>query len=213
MSHQSKIDSGTQNLKFFDILALTSQIQKLKIIFAKQSTYQDINTNINVGNKRFNNGGSSCRTTDLTSDDYEHLKEQGGHIKSATLPAQVPRYLNGSELFTIPMAMGWILFCAMKTLCSYIIIVEIFYQLLIQIFSFYHNIYLTIDNLIITTHLIILNLYFDFINQSWPLNSKGKPCQNLLNRYRKPFYRQKKISGSSSQQTINCLKRTMKQLF
>ena len=77
---------------------------------------------------------------------------------------------------------------------------EMFYQLLIQTFSFSHNIYLTINNMIFTTHLImmfltsiahIVNCYFEFINPSWILNSKRQPCQNLLKRYIKKFYRQK----------------------
>ena len=98
------------------------------------------------------------------------------------------------------MALGWILFCAMKTLGSYVILVGIFYQLLIQTFSFSSNIYLTIDKMIITTHLImmflpsivhIIKFYFEFINTSWLLNSKRHPRQNLLKRYRKKFYRRK----------------------
>ena len=98
------------------------------------------------------------------------------------------------------MALGWIIVCAMKTLGSYVILVGIFYQLLIQTFIFSSNIYLTINNMIITTHLImiflppivhIINFYFEFINLSWLLNSKRKPRQNLLKRYRKKFYQQK----------------------
>ena len=88
----------------------------------------------------------------------------------------------------------------METPGSYIIIVGIFYQLLIQTFSFSRNIYLTIDNMIITTHLVmvflsfivhIINCYFKFINQSWTINSKQQPFQNLLKRYRKQLHRQK----------------------
>ena len=64
-------------------------------------------------------------------------------------------------------------------------------------FSFSSNIYLAINNIIITTHLIIiflpsifhiLNYYFEFINPSWLLNSKQQPHRNLLKRYRKQFY-------------------------
>ena len=82
------------------------------------------------------------------------------------------------------MALGLIIFCAMKALGSYIILVGIFYELLIQTFRFSRNIYLTINNMIITTHLImmflpsivhILNFYFEFINTSWLLNSKQQP--------------------------------------
>ena len=98
------------------------------------------------------------------------------------------------------MALGWILLCAMKTLCSYIILMGIFYQLLIQTFSFSSSIYLTIDNMIIKNHMFmifltsivhIINCYFEFINPSWLLNSKQQPFQNLFKRYRKQFYRQK----------------------
>ena len=110
---------------------------------------------------------------------------------------QVPRHLNISALFTMLMALVWIIFCAMKTPGSYIIVVGIFYQLLIQTFSFSHNIYLTIKNMIITTHLImmilpyivhIINCYFEFINPSWILNRKQQPWRNLLKRYRKQLY-------------------------
>ena len=98
------------------------------------------------------------------------------------------------------MDLLWILFCAMKTLGSYIILVGIFYQLLIQLFIFYRNIYLPTDNMITTFHLImifltsifnILNCYFKFINPSQLLNTKQKPLQNLLKRYRKRLYQQK----------------------
>ena len=98
------------------------------------------------------------------------------------------------------MALGWILFWAMKKLGSYSILVGIFYQLLIHIFSFSHNIYFPIDNMIITICLIriflpsivhILNCYFEFIKPSWLLNSKLKPRQNVLESYRNQFYQQK----------------------
>ena len=98
------------------------------------------------------------------------------------------------------MDLVWILFWAMKTLSSYIILVGIFYQLLIHFFSFSTNIYLTIDNIIITTHLImmflpyifhIINFYFEFINPSWILNRKQQPHQKHFKRYRKQFYQQK----------------------
>ena len=119
------------------------------------------------------------------------------------------------------MALGWILFFAMKKLGSYIIPVGICYQLLIQFFSFSRKIYLPIDNMIITIHLIvlflpsvvhILNCYFGFINSPWLLNSKRQPRQNLLKRYRKLLYQRKIKIGISYQQTINCLIITMKQL-
>ena len=107
------------------------------------------------------------------------------------------------------MALGRILFCAMKTPGSYIILVGIFYQLLTQTFSFSRNIYLTIDNMIITIHLImmllpfivhILNCYFEFINPSWLRNRKGQPCQFFFKRYRKQLYRRKIKPGSFSQE-------------
>ena len=100
------------------------------------------------------------------------------------------------------MALGWIIFCAMKTLGSYIIILGIFYQLLIQTFSFPSNIYITIKIMITTTHLImmflpsifhIINCYFKFINPSWLLNRKRQPRRNSLKRYRNQLYRQKII--------------------
>ena len=68
------------------------------------------------------------------------------------------------------------------------------------IFSFSSNIYLPIKNMIITIHLVvlflpsiihILNWYFEFINPSWLINSKQKPCKTLLKRYRKWLYWQK----------------------
>ena len=71
------------------------------------------------------------------------------------------------------------------------------YQLLIQTFSSSLNMYFPINSMIIIFQLImlflpsivhILNFYFDFINQSWLLNSKWRPRQILLNRYRKWLY-------------------------
>ena len=49
----------TKSEKDVEILALTSHIQELKILFSKQSTYQDRDKNINAGNTRFNNSGST----------------------------------------------------------------------------------------------------------------------------------------------------------
>ena len=98
------------------------------------------------------------------------------------------------------MALVWITFFVIKTLGSYIILLGIFYQLLIQNFSFYLNVYITIDNMIITNHCIvvflpsifhIINLYFEFIKPYWLINSKRQPRWNLLKRYRKKLYRQK----------------------
>ena len=95
--------------------------------------------------------------------------------KSCDCDHQVNRHSKRSALFITLMDLGWIIFCAMKTQGSYIILVKIFYQLLIQTFIFSRNIYLTINNMITTTHLIIiflpsivhiLNLYFAFINPS-----------------------------------------------
>ena len=58
---------GTKSEKNFKIFAITSQIQELNIILAKQSTYQDINKNINVGNTRLNNSGKTWKSTAPTS--------------------------------------------------------------------------------------------------------------------------------------------------
>ena len=98
------------------------------------------------------------------------------------------------------MALWWIIFGAMEKLGSYIILVRIFYQILIQTFSSSGNIYLTIDNTIITTHLIIMLLpyifhilswYFESVNPYWLLNSKRQPWQKHLKRYIKQFYQRK----------------------
>ena len=98
------------------------------------------------------------------------------------------------------MPLGWIIFCTMKALGRCIILVGIFYQLLIQFYTFSHKIYLPIDNIIIKSHLImlcllsifhILHWYFEFVNSPWILNCKQQPRQKLLNRYRKQFYWEK----------------------
>ena len=111
------------------------------------------------------------------------------------------------------MALGWIIFCAMKTLISYIILVRIFYQLLIQTFSFSSNIYLTIESMITTNQFIIMFLpsivyilksYFEFINPSWLLSRKRQPRQKLLKIYRKQFY-WRKIKTRNSFPTNNQL--------
>ena len=74
------------------------------------------------------------------------------------------------------------------------------YQLLIQIFSFYHNIYYAINNKIIGIHVImflvpsivlVIICYFGFINPSWIISSKQQPHINLFKRYRKQLYWQK----------------------
>ena len=60
MKYDSLVKDGQwdkKSEKDVKILALTSQIQELKIIFAKKSTYQDRNKNINVGNTRLKNSG------------------------------------------------------------------------------------------------------------------------------------------------------------
>ena len=117
------------------------------------------------------------------------------------------------------MDLVWILFCAMKKLGSYIILVGIFYKLLIQIFRFSCNIYLPIDNTIITCHLItillpsilhIINCYLEFIKPSWLLNRKLQPRQNLLKRYRKQFYQQKMKNRKFSPTNNQLLKNTDK---
>ena len=56
---------GNKIQKYVEILALTSQIQDLKILFAKQSTYQDINKNRNFGKTRFKNSGNTWKLTTL----------------------------------------------------------------------------------------------------------------------------------------------------
>ena len=67
----------TKSLKDVRILALTSQIQEFKILFAKQSTYQDRNKNTNVGNTRFNNSGNTWKSTAPTSSE-SWTKEKNG---------------------------------------------------------------------------------------------------------------------------------------
>ena len=60
MKYESLVKNGqwdTKSEKDVEILALNSQIQALKILFSKQSTYQDRNKNINVGYTRFKNSG------------------------------------------------------------------------------------------------------------------------------------------------------------
>ena len=130
----------------------------------------------------------------------KRAKKVGRLHKCCDCAQKFPRHSKRSALLTTFMALGWIIFCIMKTLVSYIILVGIFYQLLIQTFSFYSNIYLTMNNMIITTELItmflpyivrIINWYFKLINPYWLLNSKQQTCQILLKRYRKESYRQK----------------------
>ena len=85
---------------------------------------------------------------------------------------------NGRNL---SLSLGWIMFSTMKKLGSYIILVKIFYQILIQIFSFSGTIYLHINKVIIKIHLIIIflpsivhiiYLCVRFINSPWLLNIK-----------------------------------------
>ena len=52
---------GQKIRKDVDILALTSQIQELQILLPKKSASQYKNKNINVGNTRVNNDGSSWK--------------------------------------------------------------------------------------------------------------------------------------------------------
>ena len=73
MKYESLVDDGQWDKKYetdVEILVLTSQIKELNILFAKQSTYKDRNNNINVGNTRFNNSGSSWKTTAPKSGEY-----------------------------------------------------------------------------------------------------------------------------------------------
>ena len=67
----------TKSEKYVKIIFLTSQIQELRILFAKQSTYQDRSKIINVGNTRFNNIGSTCKTTAQVSSE-SWTKEKNG---------------------------------------------------------------------------------------------------------------------------------------
>ena len=116
-------------------------------------------------------------------------KRVGRLHKSCDWANHFQRHSKRSEIFTTLMALRWIIFCTMKKIGSYIILVGIFYQLLIQSFSFYSNIYLIINNMIITTQLTmmflpsifhILKCYFGFINLSWILNIKRQPRQNCV---------------------------------
>ena len=78
MKYESLVEDGewdTKSEKNVDVLALTSQIRERKILLAKKSTYQDRTKNISVGKTRFNNGGSSWKTTAPTFDDSEQQKE------------------------------------------------------------------------------------------------------------------------------------------
>ena len=55
MEYESLVEDvqwDTKSEKDLEFLALTSHIQELKILFAKQSTSQYRNKNINVGNTR-----------------------------------------------------------------------------------------------------------------------------------------------------------------
>ena len=66
MKYELLVEDGqwdTKSEKYADILSLTSQIQEPNILFTKQSTYQDRNKNINVGNTRFNNSGNTWKST------------------------------------------------------------------------------------------------------------------------------------------------------
>ena len=49
----------TKSEKYVKIPGLTSQIQELNILFAKQSTFQDRNRNKNGGNNNSNNGSNN----------------------------------------------------------------------------------------------------------------------------------------------------------
>ena len=53
--------------KDINILALTSHIQECKILFAKQSDFQERKKNNNGGKKSVNNGGNSWITITPTS--------------------------------------------------------------------------------------------------------------------------------------------------
>ena len=68
----------TKSEKYVNILALTSQIQELKILFAKQSTFQERKKKNNGGNNRVNNIGSSWKTFFLESSE-SWMKDKNRH--------------------------------------------------------------------------------------------------------------------------------------
>ena len=81
MKYELLVEDGqwdTKSEKYADILSLTSQIQEPNILFTKQSTYQDRNKNINVGNTSFNNSGNTWKSTALISGE-SWTKEKTGH--------------------------------------------------------------------------------------------------------------------------------------
>ena len=62
IKYESLVKDGqwdTKYEKYVEIIALTSQIRELNILFAKKSTFQEINKNNNGGNNTVNNGGRS----------------------------------------------------------------------------------------------------------------------------------------------------------
>ena len=67
----------TKYEKYVDILALTSHIQELKILFSKQSASQESNKTRNGGKKSINNGGISRKKISPTSGEY-WTKENNG---------------------------------------------------------------------------------------------------------------------------------------
>ena len=65
MKYESLVKDGQWDTKseiYVEILVHASQLQELKILFVKQLTYDNRNKNINVGNTRFNNSGSTWHT-------------------------------------------------------------------------------------------------------------------------------------------------------
>ena len=80
VKYESLVEDGQWGIKSeknVDILSLTSQIQKLKILFPKQSTSQYRSKNNNDGNKIVNNGGSSWKKISPISGEY-WTKEKNG---------------------------------------------------------------------------------------------------------------------------------------
>ena len=78
--YESLVEDGqwdTKPEKYAKVLALTSHIQELKILFSKQPSFQEGNKNTNGGNKSVNNGGSSQKTIALTSGE-SWTKENNG---------------------------------------------------------------------------------------------------------------------------------------
>ena len=80
VKYKSLVEDGQWNTKYekdVKILSLTRHVQELNILFAKQSTSQEINKNKNGGKNSINNGGSSWKTIDPKSGE-SWTKEKNG---------------------------------------------------------------------------------------------------------------------------------------